>query len=123
MLINGFNEEFKNIYSSYLNVGYDSMIGIHFQDTLEGGLLHLSYILCNAELLETEFKTATCSVTGDLIIIEIQIRTEGKNKSKYHMEIGSTSSCMKSIMEDTKRLGQRDVKGDMKDCFIFGSWF
>ena len=27
------------------------------------------------------------------------------------------------MMEATKYLGQRGVKGDTKDCFIFDSWF
>ena len=27
------------------------------------------------------------------------------------------------MMESTKGLGQRDIEGDTKDCFIFDSWF
>ena len=40
-------------------------------------------------------------------------------KSKYHLHIGSTAACTNIIMEAKKGLGQRYVKGDMKDCFLF----
>ena len=39
------------------------------------------------------------------------------------MEIGALAACTKRVMEATKGLGQRGLKGSMKDCFIFGSWF
>ena len=42
---------------------------------------------------------------------------------KYHMELGATSTYMKSVVKVTKGLGQMDIKGDTKDCFIFDSWF
>ena len=45
------------------------------------------------------------------------------NKIKYHMEIGTTAACTKKMMEATKGLGQSNIKGDTKGCFIFGGWF
>ena len=33
------------------------------------------------------------------------------------------SSCTESIMEETKGLGNRDVKGTTNYCFVFESWF
>ena len=38
------------------------------------------------------------------------------------MEIGETEACAKSMMEDTKGLGQKDLKGIQK-IFLFDSWF
>ena len=43
-----------------------------------------------------------------------------QNKSKYHLQIGETSACKKIIMESTKGIGQRYIKG-VRDCFIFDS--
>ena len=42
---------------------------------------------------------------------------------KYYLDPGATSAFMKITIEATKGLGQRDVKGDMKDCFLFDSCF
>ena len=69
MLIDGFDKACKNIDVNYLKVGDESMSEICFCTTEKGNLTNLSYILCNPEPLETEFKTVTCYVTGDLIII------------------------------------------------------
>ena len=43
------------------------------------------------------------------------------NKIKYHIQIWSTAACTKSIMEATKGIGHRDVKGDTKGSFICDS--
>ena len=83
----------------------------------------MSYILLKPETLGTDFKNMTCSVTGDLLLIEIH-RSEGEiKKSKHHLDLGATAACMKRIMEYTKELGQRDVKGITRVRFIFVSWF
>ena len=37
------------------------------------------------------------------------------------MELGSTAGCRKTITEAAKGLGQRYIKGDIKDCFLFDS--
>ena len=39
------------------------------------------------------------------------------------MQLGDTEAYKKKIMEETKGLGKGGVKGDMKDCFLFDSWF
>ena len=44
-------------------------------------------------------------------------------KIKYNMQIGSTTTCMNSIMEAKKGVGQRDLKRYTKDCFLFDSQF
>ena len=42
---------------------------------------------------------------------------------KYHLYIGEMKYCAKRMMEDTKGLGQRDVKGATNYCLIFDSCF
>ena len=71
MLINVFNAAFNNISASYLKVGYESMSAIRFRTTEKGKLPHLSYIFSKPEPLGTEFKTVYCSITGALILIEV----------------------------------------------------
>ena len=41
----------------------------------------------------------------------------------YHLELGTTSACTKILMEETKGLGQRAVKGSTRDfsCSAVGS--
>ena len=72
MLIGGFNESCKNIATSYLKVGYESMSAIRFRMTGKGGLPHLSYIFRKTEPLETEFKIVTCSVIVVFQFVEVQ---------------------------------------------------
>ena len=72
MLIHGFNEACKNIYSIYLKVGDDSMSAILFRTMAKGNLPHLYYILFQPKPLGKEFKIVTFSVTGALIFIEFQ---------------------------------------------------
>ena len=43
--------------------------------------------------------------------------------SRYHLELGATADCTKRLMEETKGLGQRDLKGSMRDFYLFDSWF
>ena len=69
LLIDGFNEAFNNIKSSYLKVGDESMSENSFWTTAEGNLPHLSYILRKKEPLGADFKTIACYVTGVLILI------------------------------------------------------
>ena len=42
---------------------------------------------------------------------------------KYHKELGETAACTKIIMESTKGIGKKSIKGGTKDCFLFESWF
>ena len=42
---------------------------------------------------------------------------------RYHLELGAIAACNKRLMEETKRLGQRAMKGSTMACFLFGSWF
>ena len=39
------------------------------------------------------------------------------------MYLGEMTACTKRTKEAAKGLGQRYVKGDMKDFFLFDSWF
>ena len=43
--------------------------------------------------------------------------------SKYYKELGATAACTKIMMEATKGIGQKSIKGGTKDCFLFDSWF
>ena len=42
---------------------------------------------------------------------------------RYHFELGDTAACTKRLMEGTKGLGQRALKGSTRDCFLLDSWF
>ena len=48
---------------------------------------------------------------------------EETNNSKYHLRLGETAACTKRTTEATNGVGQRDIKGATKDCFLFDSWF
>ena len=65
-----------------MKVGDEFMSEIRFQTTAKGNLPHLSYILRKTEPLETEFKTVACSVTWELIFIEVQRGREGMKQIK-----------------------------------------
>ena len=123
MFIDGFSTACKNIAASFLKVGGESMSAIRFRTTAKGDLPHLSYILRKPEPLGTEFKTVSCSATGDLIFIESQRGKEGMNHIKYQKELGSTTSCTKRMMEATKGLSQKSIKGGTEDGLLFDSWF
>ena len=43
--------------------------------------------------------------------------------SKYQKELGATEACTKIIMEATPGISQNSIKGGMKDCLLFDSWF
>ena len=42
---------------------------------------------------------------------------------KYYKELGATVACTKIMMEATKGIGKKSIKGWMKDCLLFDSWF
>ena len=48
---------------------------------------------------------------------------ERMESSHYHLDLFSTAACSKRLMEETKGLGQRDLKGSTRDCSMLGSWF
>ena len=87
MLTDGFNEECKNIASSYLKVGDEYMSAISFWTTEKGDLPHLTYIFHKTEPLGIEFNTLFCSVTGYLIFIKVQGWKEGMKHNKYQKEL------------------------------------
>ena len=62
-------------------------------------------------------------MTGDLILIEFQRGKKGMKHSKYQKELGATTACTKRIMEATKGIGQKSIKGGTKDCFLSDSCF
>ena len=123
LLINGFNETCKNISSSCLKVGDDSMSAIRFRTTEKGKLPHLSYIFPKPEPLGKEFKTVACNITGELLFIEFQKGKEGTKHSKYHQELVSTVACNKRMIESKKGIVHKYRKGATNDCFLFDSWF
>ena len=53
------------------------------------------------------------------LFVEIHIGKEGVKHSKYQKYLGETSSRNKRMMESTKGVGQKSVKGGTKDCFLF----
>ena len=123
LLIDGFNAACKNIAASFIKVGDESTSAIRFRMPAKGNLPHLSYIFRNPEPLGKDFKTVACYVTGSLLLIGVQRGKEGMNHSKYQKEIGATTDCTKIMMEETKGIGQKSIKGGTKDCFLFYSWF
>ena len=42
---------------------------------------------------------------------------------KYHIRLGASTACTKRMTEAENGVGQRDIKGATRDCFIFFSWF
>ena len=59
-----------------------------------------------------------CSVTGTMILVEIQILKEGMNISNYHKHLWAKVSCTQIMMEATKEIGQRDTKWATEDCYL-----
>ena len=92
MLINGFNEAYKNTASNYLKVLNDPTSDIHFWTTKKGNLPDLYYISPYTEPPGTEFKTVPLYVTGALLFKEIQIGKEGNKNIKYHLELAEMSA-------------------------------
>ena len=45
------------------------------------------------------------------------------NSSRYPLELGAADACTKRLVEETKGLGQRALKGSTRYCFLFGIWF
>ena len=43
--------------------------------------------------------------------------------SRYQQDLGSTVACTKRMMEATKGIDHKSIKGGTKDCFLFDSWF
>ena len=43
--------------------------------------------------------------------------------SKYYKELGATAACTKIMMEETKGIGKKSIKGWTKDCLLFDGWF
>ena len=123
MLIYGFNAACNDIDASFLKVGDESMSEICFRKTAKGNLLHLFYAYQNSEPLEAEFKTVACYIKRALLFIEVQRGKECMKQIKYQKELGSTAACTKRMMEATKSMGQKYIKGGINDCFIFDSWF
>ena len=48
------------------------------------------------------------------MLIKIQRGKEGMNHSKHHKELGATTACNKRMMEATKGVGQKSIKGGQK---------
>ena len=96
---------------------------IRFRTTAKGNLPHLSYIFRKPEPLGTNFKTFACYVTGALLFIEVKIRKEWIKYSHYQHDMGSTAACTKRMMEATKGVGKKSIKGVTKYCLLFDSWF
>ena len=117
LFIYGFNEACSNIARSYLKVRDEFMSVIQFRTMSKGNLLHLYYIFRNLEPLGTYFKTVSCFVTWALIFLEIHRGKERMKSIWYHLELGATAACTKILMEETKGLGQRALKGSTRDFF------
>ena len=45
------------------------------------------------------------------------------NNRKYHKELRETAACTKIVMEATKGICQKSIKGGEKDCLRFDNWF
>ena len=77
LLINGFSKACKNIVSSYLKVGVDTMSATLFLTIAKGELSHLSYILFKTEPLGKDVNTVDCYFTEALIFIDITREKKG----------------------------------------------
>ena len=110
-------------HASILKVGDESMSAICFRTTAKGNLPHFSYTFRKPEPLGTEFKKVACSVTGALLLIEVQRGKEGMKHSKHQQELGATEDFNKRMVEATNGLCQKSIKGGTTDCFLFDNWF
>ena len=45
------------------------------------------------------------------------------NSSRYHLELVSTAEYTTILMEETKGMGKRGLKGLTRDLTLFGGWF
>ena len=79
----------------------------------------MSYVSRKPEPLGTDFKTVACSIAGALLFIEVQRGKKGMKHSNYQKELVATAACTKIIMEATKGICQKSIKGGTKDCFLF----
>ena len=70
------------------------------------------------EPLETNFRSVAFSVTGSVILFEIQVINTVMKKKHYHHKLGSMESCMERIMESMKGLYQRNVKGAINHFYF-----
>ena len=86
---------------------------------MKENLPHFSYIFHKPDPLGTDFNTVDCYITGSLILIEAQIVNKGMNNRKYQQQLGATESCTKIMMEATKGIVLKDIKGATKDCLLF----
>ena len=43
------------------------------------------------------------------------------NHSKCQQDLGETVACTKIMMEETKEIGQKAIKGGTRDRFLFDS--
>ena len=101
-LFDGFITACKNIAASFLKVGDESMSAIRFWKTAKDNLPHLSYIFRKPDPPGTEFKTIACSVTGDLLFIEVQREDEGQPLPE-----GARSHCGMYEADDGGNKGDR----------------
>ena len=46
----------------------------------------------------------------------------GTKNIKYHLQVGVKETCTNRIMEATKGVDPRDIKGNTKYYFLFDSW-
>ena len=53
-------------------------------------------------------------VTGYLVFLEIHLGKEGMKLSRYCLELVATAACTKRLMEETKGMGQRALKGSTR---------
>ena len=53
----------------------------------------------------------------------MQSGKEGIKGSHYQYNMGATAAFTKRMMEATKGIGQKSIKGGTKDCFLFDSCF
>ena len=45
------------------------------------------------------------------------------NNIKYHLQIGVSVACTMIMTPATNKIGQRYMKGAIKDCFVLDSFF
>ena len=99
LLIDGFNKSCNNLSTSYLKVRYESMSVISFWNKAKGKVPNLSYMFHKPEPMEEEFKNVACSISGNLLFIDIQRRKKGVNNINYHLQLVVTAACTKRMTE------------------------
>lgn len=96
-----FNEIQKENINSSNHICLDELMGAwQPQTTKTGNLPNITFILRKPEALGTEFKCASCTVTGCMLNIELQHGREGMKTANHNAHFGAIAGCTLRLTEE-----------------------